>query len=430
MKIRISTLKLVALNFAILYILNKALFDTFLGGLGKGVYYLVVFVGGILGIAKILKKKSKLRRATIWFLIYMLIITINGLIISTTDQRSVGYIEYLSYPLTFFAAYYLWNNTREKQKTFQIITFWGAITSILALFEYITQSPILSTSTTRIYTYYDGTSSYRSVVFCGSPMLLCVLLGVAFILSVYFYHFKGDKKYFIFAVLDVLGMFATGSRAPLLCAILAIAVMYYFLFKDGLAKKNTYILYIFAFFAGIVLTILFIAFPNIQIGVPFIDTIISRFSSTFNFTTEWGNVERLARWTYYLQKFAEHPIAGIGIASTSASVASNVNVTSHGITTESGVIARLVESGLLGTITYYCFVGNLISYSLKGKNHKPKKEISLDLYFVVGIIILILLEDFVLQISLEIFTTFIFWLDIAYGVNLQNNSRDKRGYDR
>ena len=152
---------------------------------------------------------------------------------------------------------------------------------------------------------------------------------------------------------------------------------------------------------------------------------ISRFSSVFN-TKEYGNAERLTLWAYYLNKFSQKPIMGYGIATTSALIATNTYATYNNIVTESGVIARLVETGLMGTLTYYCFMLTVLESSIQG-SLKTKYEGTYrnTAIFVIGVVVLILLEDIILQISLDLFCTFALWMILAFSLSMRMKSGKK-----
>lgn len=64
-------------------------------------------------------------------------------------------------------------------------------------------------------------------------------------------------------------------------------------------------------------------------------------------------------WTYYLNEFIVSPCFGRGVAITSNLVTNNLSLF-NGLFTisvaESGLLTRLVESGLVGTILYHLFI--------------------------------------------------------------------------
>ena len=403
--------------YMIIYILNKSLWDHFLGSVGKGLYYAILLSCAIGGIITLIKKKES-RRIVVFFLIYILVVVLNGFFIANYEQRHVGFMEYIVYPLAFFAVIYCMNIKKDYKSVFLLFVYWGGITSLLALIEYTRKAPLISSMVNYEYHYYNGKSiitAYRPFVFIGSPMVLAVLLGISIILCVYFSEFENRKKMRLLIPIMLLGIFATGSRAPLLSTVIGITLMYYYKAKIGKGNKKLLLGILVAIFGILFLVVFTTLFPNFKTGILFFDTVYSRFATTFDFKQEWGNVERLARWGYYLNRFIRNPVIGYGIASTSAAVASNTYATAHGVTTESGIIGRLVETGLIGCIPYYCMFFYVIIFSLKRLKGYTKSGKNSIMFALIGIISLFLVEDAVLQVSLDIFATFSVWLFLALG---------------
>lgn len=416
MKIKLSRIHSMIIYFIVFYMLNKNLWDYFFGSLVKNIYYALIVVFGIIEIIR-LSINKKYRFPTICFILYAIVILVNGYILSNTEQRQVGYMEYLIYPMCFFALLYFEKTHFNYSNLIHKLMIWGGVTSFLAMYEYISKKPILSTGSTRIYTYYDGTSSYRAGVFIGSPMILAIVLGVMLVIAFYFYHFEKKKRYLFLIVLLLLGIIFTGSRAPLISAIAGILLMYYSFSKYNKAGRKTQISLMIGFFVSVLFLLFLSIAPDFSTGITFVDNTISRFSSVFNFSSEWGNKERLLRWAYYINVFKHNCLTGIGIATTSAEVQTNINVTAHGITTESGILARLVETGIIGTLPYYFFFLGFSILALKEMRKYIKCGFN-EYFVVVGILCLFLIEDIVLQISLDIFGTFIIYLIIALAIGI------------
>ena len=407
------------LYYMIIYILNKNLWDHFLGSLSKGLYYGVLFVCAIGGVYKLIVRKES-RRVVIFFLIYVAVVAINGLLIANDEQRPVGFMEYLVYPLSFFAILFCMERKKDYRQIMTLYVYWAAITSILVMIEYIRKAPLISSMENYEYHYYNGKSiitAYRPIAFIGSPMILAIFLGIGVLVCVYLSEFENQKKTRVLILIILIGILATGSRAPLLSTVIGIAAMYYYKEKVGRGNRKFLIGCLIAIFGLLFLFVFTFVFPNFKTGISFIDTVYSRFATTLDFKQEWGNVERLARWSYYLDRFVKNPVVGYGIASTSAAVASNTFATIHGVTTESGIIGRLVETGVVGCIPYYCMFFSAISLSYRKLKAYAKNRVNSTFFLLIGTVILFLVEDAVLQVSLDIFATFVIWLFIAYAYN-------------
>lgn len=416
MKISKTRVREYILYIMVFYVLNKNLWDWLLKGIFKNVYYGIVALGFLFCFIYLFKTHAY-RTIVSSFAVYAFVIAFNGFILSNPAQRSVGIIEYITYPMAFFALVYFMKDYKNVNRLLNCMIAWSAVTSVLAIIEYAMKKSILPDFEGRIYTFDNGSSSYRSTVFIGSPMMLGVVLGVVLLIGVYNYNLTQKKVYRNVAMLDFLGLFCTGSRGPLICTVLGVVIMYYNYYQQNKLKRNTlaaiYLLAMFAIFFVLGLA----AFPNLKTGNETIDFMIYRFSSAFNFQTEWGNVERSVRWEYYIKMFLNKPIFGYGIATTSAAVDTNKAVSVHGITTESGVLARLVETGLVGAVSYYLF----LIKCMKIVFNKKIKKLSNEQIVIAGGIALVLVEDVILQISLDLFCTFIFFFIMAYGVVLVIN---------
>ncbi len=400
MKIIITkhSIKQICVWYLLIYFLNKNLFDLPTSAF-KLLYYTIIVITGLLGILKMLRDSRSTRGLVILFGLYSLYIVFNGLYLSNSYQFVQGIIQYLIYPLPIFSFYYCLDNTSDNYSLYSFYIKWGVVTSFLAFVEYTTKRPLLG-GEYKVTTYYDGSRAFRASVFIGSPMTLAVLLAFVAVICFYLYNRKSQKKYLLYFLVNVLGIIFTGSRAPLVALIIGLAVMYATLFDNGKMSRNTFSRLLF--FAGIGVSVIVIVFAfgnRIQFSNAAINQLITRMASTFNFTSEWGNMERLRRWTYYLSVFKENIFTGIGIAKTSAAVSTNQIIASaHGVTTESGVIGRLVESGIIGTGLYYIFFYRLL---LLVKNNNADESTSLAYFW--GVIAVFLVENIVLQLSFDIF---------------------------
>lgn len=418
MKKPVLKLKRIILYYMIFYVFDKNFIDLMTFGLSKIVYYTLIFVGATICLAKLFLN-LRYRKIVVSFLLYVTVIVVNGLLYADAEHMFVGVIEYVTYPLAFFALLYYFESVQDYYRLFTRIIYWSGFTSVLAVIEYITKKSVLTQTASSMYTYYDGVRSFRAIVFVGSPMMLGVLLAVSLIIAIYFINVYKNKKLYKIVILDLLGLMATGSRGPLLFCLVGIAVMYIFFFKQRIVGKGAFSRILLLVMIAFLFTMILLINPNFSIGISEIDTLISRFSSVFD-TKEYGNAERLTLWSYYLNKFAQKPIMGYGIATTSALISTNAYATYNNIVTESGVIARLVETGLMGTLTYYGFMFVVLKSSIHGSlRMKYRGTYRNTAIFVVGIVVLILLEDIILQISLDMFCTFALWLILAYSLSMR-----------
>lgn len=411
------------------YILNKNLFDWMTFGVSKACYYLLIFAGAAMGALAMLRN-PRLRAVVYAFGVYCVVIVLNGLFLSNFDQLKEGIKTYLTFPLPLFALWYFLRQKKNHVRLLKSMVLWGCITSVLGIYEYFAMHSVLPGFEGRIYTFANGSSAYRATVFVGSPLMLAVLLGASLILCVFFLHREKKLLYAPAAAVILAGLLCTASRAPLVLTVLGIGVMYLQFLRQGtLSKKLVYGMLIAVGCVVLVLTI-FIIFPELSTGNETLDFMIYRLTSTFDFSGEWGNSGRMKIWKHYIGEFVKRPVFGYGIATTSAEVASNRLICFGGfwqIVTESGVLARLVETGILGTAAYYVFVLLCVKSILFPSLPRPRRVARNSLLFALtGVLVLLFAENIVLQITLDIYCMFLLCFTAAYGMNMRYPNTGKQ----
>lgn len=416
MRIRLKDIYRVITYYMIFYVLNKNLFDLLSRGITKYLYYPIVALFGLLGLIKCIKTKYY-RNITFSFVFYALFIIFNAFITFDKERFSIGIIEYITYPLVFFSLLFLFHgfeNGEQINKLIYSLFCWSFITSILAVYEYLSRKPVLSIYGAYIYYFSDGTNAYRAGVFIGSPMVLAVILGMITVLIVYDFKVEQKNKFIILIIVNLMGIFATCSRGPLLFTIVSIGFLYFFLLWKNLLDRNTiFRLFVACFLLCILVCILF--FGGVKTGISSIDTLIARFGSTLN-VKEDGNNARLMIWKYYLGRFVEHPFIGHGVSATSNLVSNNLSHFNGYFTitvAESGVITRLVETGIIGFALYSVFLWNCLKIVVKKKNKNSCRKMKYSNILSICFVLIFVLEDIILQISTDMFANFIFFMLIV-----------------
>ena len=405
-----------------MYILNKQLWDWMTCGVSKIVFYLLLLIGAGFGIVMLWREK-RFRGIPISFGIYSIIIVLNGIVFSNAEQFKVGIKSYLLYPIALFALVYYMKDIKNLQYSFKPMIYWGSITSVLAIVEFALGQSVLPGYIGRTYTFANGASVYRSTVFIGSPLTLAVALGSSVIITLFFLH-KEKKMWLFFAMcLQVIGILCTSSRAPLVFTVCGCLIMGILFWREG-SVSNKIVKILVGIMAGAILVLVWLMCnPEFKTGIDTIDYFIYRITSMLDFTGEWGNVGRIKIWTYYIEQFKKAPFLGYGIASTSAEVLSNRLIDFGGfkqIVTESGVLARLVETGIVGTLGYYIFIGNCIwTGYISVFEKKVYMEHERILLAGIGVVALVFLEDIILQVSLDIFVVFVLMYVLAYAISLK-----------
>lgn len=399
---------------SIFYMYTKDLLDSLPGGLFKLFFYAVVFVGIVMFFLETLIQTKKADFfVMIGFLSYLVYIIYNGKVLSNKEQFSQGMLEYVLYTFYFLAAVFYIRKGNVVLSDLKRFIYLGDLISVLALVEYVSKTSIIPADNYSIYYFAGGYSSFRARVFCVSPMTLCMMLGLLLLLSCYFVIVERDNKDFIFKcspIILLIGMLCTGSRGPLIGTMTGVCVLIGLNWMKEPLTRHRGIKTLF--YGSIIILFLIILQINgglatIRTGIEGIDNIIMRFSSSTDFSNEWGNVARLEIWTEYIGVFLNNFWNGIGIAQTSSTVVTNVRRV-----TESGLLKRLVETGMIGFILYIIgvllpIVKNTIAKRAHDTVTSSEKLLIVSVFFAIGI------EDIVLQMFADVMAMYIFWSIVA-----------------
>lgn len=414
MKVKVVDIYKHLLMLSIFYMYTKDLWDTYTGSIFKYLFYIIVFFGiAMFALETIGKRRKSDVIIMAGFLGYACYIIYNGKVLSNKAQFSQGILEYILYTFYFLAAVYYIRRGRVELKDFKKFVYLGEFISLCALVEYISQTAIIPSDNYSIYYFAGGYSSFRAKVFCVSPMTLCMMLGFLFLLGCYFVFIERINSGFFIKyspVILLIGMFCTGSRGPLIGTVGGLSVLIALNWIENPLTKKKGIQTLVAVFAA--LTFLFVlqmqgGLASIRTGIDGIDNIIKRFSSATDFNNEWGNAARLEIWTEYIGVFLHNFWNGIGIAQTSATVISNTRRV-----TESGLLKRLVETGIIGLLFYglgvILTVGKFsIAKKTNDKVCNRERILTISVFVAIGI------EDIVLQMFADVMAMYVFWVIIA-----------------
>ena len=218
---------------------------------GKKIFYFVIAIMGLfiyIYMFKFIFNKNKNNRLLYLILsflfIYYSFVIINGIYFKNNSRLIVGIDEYIIYSLPFFIPIFvLYKDINEQyiQKILLIFLFINFITSLLAIYEYITGSYIIKGNLVVYSNIMLGTA--RASVFNGSYLGLGAFIGQLSLVNFYFIFNKGHKSLFynllfIFSfIINMMGIMATGSRGPLVATVFAI-ILFVLLYYIFIVLKN------------------------------------------------------------------------------------------------------------------------------------------------------------------------------------------------
>lgn len=331
------------------------------------------------------------KKICVLFLVYFFYLAWCTLSFLRTESTSLEAIyPYVILPLIMISSSFFLKAIDYKFLLKIIITS-TTFLSFLSIYEYVTHSYIL-------YRPGDEYRAFRCKVFADSCLSLGCQLAIGVILCVSMARYTKKKSLYIVSAINLTGLLFTQSRGPLVGCFVGLVLIFLY---DSIIRKKLYRI----FLSGIIFVLLVVIFlvlaNSILLAVD--NPIILRILSIFNWTSDFGNIERLYKWKIYLNIFKEAPFLGKGIGF--------VDANPNGVT-ESGILQQLVEIGIIGTSLYYYFVVLILK---KGWNYTKTQNMS-DNYLVIGLIaacVCVLTENIVLQIFDNTIIGTLFWIFIS-----------------
>lgn len=359
--------------------------------------------------------------------IFFIYVIINGLINKNITRLIYGGYQYILYYFIFFTVYIFIDKNKIDTLLKYILSF-NFINSIFLIYEFITKKNILNT-TDFGQMAFEGTVVIRAKAFFGSFLNGSIVLCVVTLISLYYLIEAINKKnkkniclYSVFIITYLGGIFATGSRGPLVAlgsGVLFFIIAYSLILSEN-KRKSIIIITI------ITLAIIMILLIILRIDVSSIDNklfsfIIHRIQSIFNWTSDQGNVERIQSWKFAFSLIETNPIFGVGIASTGAK---GVGSFAIGVT-ESGFLKRFAEMGIVGLLLSYLIYIAIIKEGIKkilsSTINRNKKVL---LLILVSAIIAILVEEFIYQATEAEVVSFYLWMIGAIIFSIESESKE------
>ncbi len=319
--------------------------------------------------------------------------------------------EYCFFFLTLLSLIHMLDKA-DLRKVFKVLSVVGAILVLLTWIEYLRKVYFIPReSAVSVNDYLNGAYGFRAAVFSRSYLNHGIVIG--FYSLVYFaqYYITKKRVWMIPAILALLTINTTGSRGPLVAIGIAWFV-FYFCYNNATEKftmkkigviTTTFLAIVFLY---ILLT------TNIETSIPMVNQFLHRFRGIIDWSGEAGNRGRLVIWNHFFDIFSKNRIWGVGVSQT-GSYNSNYGAT------ESGLLKRLVEIGIVGFIIYYNIIILTFASAKKRKNNhqiqnqaQSKNNLVL-FFFSLALFIAVFVDDITLQATEELMVVYLMWFGLA-----------------
>ena len=387
------------LFFAIFYTLTRAWCATKLGAISY-IAFIGIICTFIVGYIITYKKQSvKICKNSFWicYVLYLAYILLNML--AEADASSYAIFEYVFYMMFLFAMCYVMDNIAFETvlSVYEII---GVIIAIEAIWEFFSGS-ILFRLNSEIQVIR------RAYGLIGSPLTLGMTLACIALISMY-RGMISDKKHYLIGLLSIIGLFCTQSRGPLVGFTVGFAIMVFI--HNYSMNRNARLPFLEGGLKAVAaLCALYILIKWLSSYNGIANTIYQRIQTILVWnSTESANYQRMSKWQEAFDLFKMNPIFGIGVSSTGSRATT-------GIVLESGVLKKLVETGIMGfALYYYMMIGESLKNIRRAAKHHTKY-----CALAAGVMSSIFVENFIMQIveSAGVFMIFMWFFTYLIVVN-------------
>lgn len=390
----------------LLYILMRPVLITYITPAFKQLFILTLVISTIIAITH--KKIISLIgiKELISLTLFYIYVMINGWYFSNTELLYYGLERYVFLTLPIFIIPLI--NTRINWLyVLKYLTVFGILDSLISIYEFFTHNAVfpLANISENISIQMSNYKIIRTYGLNGNYFLLAEILCVCGFAAYYLYKFEKKRSALFALIIISIGVLTTGSRGYYVAYWIGLLVLYL-----GEAKYR-YIsqlqLFKIVFIILMALLALWVLLgTDYMLGIPSVDTIITRMRQIFAWTGEDANEARLIKWQWSIEQWKNSFLFGYGACSTDTRYSGFISVT------ESGLLKRLVELGLAGTVLQYYTLFHPLIKGLK----KYNKDVDTNhmVIFFLSVISSFLVEDLILQRYTELEYTIILWCSISY----------------
>lgn len=259
----------------------------------------------------------------------------------------------------------------------------------------------------RIYQVIMGVYPfYRVASVTSNPNTLGMILMLGQIATLYLYKLKliTRKKFFVFYIIQIIGLLLTQSRSAVLTAFIMIILFSILTSKNKINKVK-----IFFISMIIVIYIYFLITKNSEyIGI------FSRFKS--------GLSNRDLAWKILIDRIIDNPFIGIGFGASSEVSLYDLGIKAHNV-----FINCISEIGIIGFIIFICIwlLGIIYSF-LEFNSYKINQKIKTTYALVFSILFSLIFHQMV-ENKLLVYDSFMFlWIYLISFSTIKLNIRDNK----
>lgn len=352
---------------------------------------------------------------------FWIYIVLNGMFLFNADTFIKGLTQYILFMMPMFACWNLIDiNSFDSYARFIIVV---NIPNMLGgIYEGITGKYILSTS----HVQYNLDGKIRTAAFTGDMIALPMILGMCVILCMYLRSKSKGKKYVILGLLDLISILLTQSRGPLVATI--IGMVFFFILtsnntSSSLFKSKKVLLRVISMCFVLMLLYFVIIKTSLLDSTP-LAHFAWRMRTIFTWTNsenDHSNATRILIWMKWIDEFKARPLFGAGIGITGSD-----SLVTKG-PTESAVLKRLVELGIVGTVLSFGMLSRIIVCSIKKiRDCTTSRTANRNVYIsVFSCVILIFIEGMVLQVDEYFIATTYMWSFLSVVLSKSNRRSSK-----
>lgn len=391
--------------YCLIYLCTFDYWDNTFGMLFKYIFFGIIFYGLLGFYGKLFVANGRIttytKNTVLSYMFCIVLFLIQVFRVENESQRNLAFYQYIFYLIMIPGIQHLVDHSEIKRVT-RVLKITGIILSICAIYEVVSGSYLIESSYLGIM--YNGSRVIRAMVFSGSFLTFGTVMAIISIVSFYDFYVEKGKFNLFCLIINVIGLIMSSSRGPLVSFIVGSVFVYVYIGGKASAKKFVKIAFI-ALLMGVLLVVLGTTLSKTNSAIAFY---WDRFQSILDWTeSSASNTSRISCWVHSIEMFQEkfNWILGIGPAATGARAKANWG----GFVTESGVLKRFLELGSIIAIIYYIFFFCTVSSGLRKARKSNNAYIALSL----GIIVCLLIEDTILQVTEELSITFLLWTFIC-----------------